>query len=85
MNNRAYNNGVVVGAAINHAAAKTVDGLKAAGKGTKTVAISVKDTTKSFWSGLRAGIKAPNAQLGTTVPSEAKIFVPSETIIIVKR
>ena len=82
MSDRAYNNGVVVGAAIAHAGTTVKRSAVATGKAVKVGARSTKDVTTSFWAGLKSGIKAPNAQLGTSTPQNAKPVAATHSVII---
>lgn len=82
MSDRAFNNGVVVGAAIMSAVDTTKRGARATGVAVKATARSTKDVTSSFWAGFRSGIKQPSAQLGTSTPSAAKPIEASHIIVV---
>ena len=82
MSDRAYNNGVVVGAAVMSAVDTTKRGARATGVAVKATARSTKDVTTSFWAGFKTGIKKPSAQLGASVPSDAKPIAASHIIVV---
>lgn len=83
MADRAYNNGVMMGAALATAGATVKRGVIASGRGIKTGAVGTKDAATSFWAGLKSGIKRPSQQLGHTVPERTTDLTPH--IIVVSK
>lgn len=82
MSDRAFNNGVVVGAAVMSAVDTTKRGAVATGKAVKSGARSTKEVTSSFWAGFKTGIKQPKAQIGTSTPPDAKPIAASHIIVV---
>jgi len=83
MADRAYNNGVVVGATLNAAASSVKRGAVAAGKGVVRGSKGAKDATTSFWAGLKSGLRSPNQQIGNSVPKDA-VDMTSRIIVVQK-